>query len=78
MKSNFKSLNFRDFMKGLLLAVLAAVFTILMNFLNGKTEVLDFVLLAKAAGSASLSYIFYTFFENSEGSLGKPETEIKV
>ena len=75
-RSKFLTLNWRDFLKGLLLAVLSAVITFLYELLQAGPVVFDKELLTKAgmiAVSTVLAYLLKNLFENSDGSLAKPE-----
>ena len=69
MRSKFLSLNWRDFFKGLLYAVVAAVFAAADQALLAG-EPLDLILLKKVglvALATILGYLSANFFQNSEG-----------
>lgn len=75
-RSKFLSVNWRDFLKGLLLAVLSAVITFVYELLQAGPVVFDKELLAKVgmiAASTVLAYLLKNLFENSDGDLAKPE-----
>lgn len=73
--SNLFSLGKSDFIKGLIVAILAPVFMALANILNApgfNFETLDWVSLLKIGFIAGLSYLAKNFFSDSEGKvLGK-------
>lgn len=74
-RSSLFSLNWRDFLKGLLLAVLSAVVTFLYQVIQtGITFDAEFF---KAVGVVAittlLAYLSKNLFENSDGDLAKPE-----
>lgn len=74
-RSDFLSVNARDFFKGLILAVITAVVTFLYEKILAG-EPLDIALL-KSAGmtalAALLAYIIKNFFTNSNGDILTPE-----
>lgn len=55
--SNFLSLNTTDFLKGLLVAVITPVFTILITSLNAGTLTFDWKAIGITAAIAGLSYL---------------------
>jgi hypothetical protein len=76
-KSNFLSLNLRDFFKGLVLAVITAVMTSAYELLQAGT-LFDKESLKKVgmvALAALLAYIIKNFFSNSKGEILTPEAK---
>ncbi len=75
MRSTFLSLNLRDFIKGLVLAVLAAVIAYAYEAVQAGT-LFDIAFL-KSSGmvalSAVLAYLVKNLFTNSEGKIATPE-----
>jgi hypothetical protein len=75
MRSNFLNLNLRDFLKGLLLAVITAVVAFLYEKLLAGVP-LDLELL-KAVGMTALAsflaYLLKNLFTNSQGEILTPE-----
>jgi len=72
-RSSFLKLNWRDLLKGLLLAVLSAVVTFAYEVVQAGTS-FDREFLIKAGSVAlatALAYLLKNFFENSEGDLKK-------
>jgi VIT1/CCC1 family predicted Fe2+/Mn2+ transporter len=75
VRSNFLKLNWRDLLKGLLLAVLSAVITFVYTAIQGGI-VIDGEFLKRAgmvAIATVLSYLLKNLFENSNGDLAKVE-----
>jgi len=69
-RSKFLSLNWADFGKGLIIAVLSAIITFLYELLQTGGLVLDLALLQQigtVALSALLAYILKNLFTNSDG-----------
>ena len=73
MKSNFLSLNWADFGKGLLVAVLSAVLGVVTTSLNAGSLTFDWKVIGTVALSAGLAYITKNFFSNSVGQVLKTE-----
>jgi hypothetical protein len=74
-RSKFLSLNWRDFLKGLLLAVLAAVLTFVYELIQAGPIVFNkefLITIGTISLSTALAYLLKNLFENSEGDL-KPE-----
>jgi hypothetical protein len=71
MRSKFLSLNVRDFLRGLLLAVLTAVLTFAYEALQQGTLFSKEGLKAMglAALSALMAYLLKNFFSNSQGEI---------
>lgn len=74
MNSSFLALNTKDFLKGLIVAVLSAVVTILYSSLQAGDFVIDWKSIGMAALSAALAYVTKNFFTNSNNELLKKET----
>ena len=75
-RSIYKSLNGADFLKGLLIAFLTALFTGLLQLFEAGPFVFDwptFQPIVYAAVGAALSYIIKNYFTNSTGDLLKKE-----
>ncbi len=75
-RSMFKSLNANDFLKGLLLAFLTALFTGLIQLFEAGPFVFDwatFQPIVYAAVAAAISYLLKNFFTNSSGEILKKE-----
>jgi len=76
MKSAFLSLNVKDFLKGLLLAFLTALFTGVYQLLQAGPFVFDwatFQPIVLAAASAAFAYFLKNFFTNSDDQVLTPE-----
>jgi VIT1/CCC1 family predicted Fe2+/Mn2+ transporter len=74
-RSNFLKLNWRDLLKSLLLAVIAAVVTFVYSSIQSGVA-LDAEFLKKAgmvALATVLSYLLKNLFENNEGDLAKTD-----
>lgn len=73
-RSNFLNLNWRDFLKGLLLAVLSAIVTFIYQVVQAGTafDAEFFKAVGVVAITTLLAYLSKNLFENSEGDL-KPE-----
>ena len=75
-RSKFLNLNWRDLLKGLLMAVLSAVVTLIYELVQAGPITFDKALLGKVgliALSTALAYLMKNLFENTEGELAKPE-----
>ena len=74
-RSNFLSLNWRDFLKGLLLSILSAVVTFIYEVVQAGTsfDAEFFKALAIVAVTTLLAYLGKNLFENSSGELAKTE-----
>ena len=73
--SKLFNLNGHDFVKGLLLALLTAIMTFLMD-LSATGAVIDLNTLKKvavAAAIAMISYLIKNLFTNSNDQVAKPE-----
>jgi len=70
MSSSFLTLNLKDFAKGLLVAVLSAVFGVVTTSLEAGSLIFDWKAIATIALSAALAYIAKNLFQNSQGAIG--------
>jgi len=66
MKSTFLSLNIKDFIKGLILAVLTSVLTIVYTSVQAGSLTFDLKAIATAALTSGLSYIMKNLLTNSK------------
>lgn len=64
MKSTTFSINWNDFLKGLLISVLAPVLIILYNTVSTGSFDIDWKQVLTAGASAGLAYIIKNFFTN--------------
>ncbi len=71
--SNFGTLNWADFGKGLLVAVLSAVFTVIYTTVQAGSLTFDWKAIGATALAAALAYISKNLFTNSNNELAKPE-----
>ena len=66
------SLQTKDFLKGLLIAVLSSVFAILLQMLNNGFDGINLKQLALVAITSGLSYLLKNYLTDSNGKiLGK-------
>lgn len=75
-RSIYRSLNGADFLKGLLIAFLTALFTGLLQLFEAGPFEFDWVTfqpIVYAAIGSALSYIIKNYFTNSEGKILKKE-----
>ena len=75
-RSSLFRLNLRDFLKGLVLAILSALVTFLYEVFQAGAPQFDgefFKGMAIVAVTALLAYLSKNLFENSNGDLAKPE-----
>ena len=68
-RSQFLKLNQRDFLKGLVVAVLTAVIVTVQQQL--QADVFDWKIVATTALSALLAYLSKNLLENEKGEFGK-------
>lgn len=73
MKSSIFTLNKSDFLKGLIIAVITAVITILYNTVQVGSLSFDWKAISTAAASAALAYIMKNLLTNSEDEFLKKE-----
>ena len=71
--SNFLSLNTKDFIKGMIVAVLTALFAGILELLKAGPFLLDwptFQPIVMAAIAAAIAYLSKNLFTNSDGEVG--------
>ena len=73
MKSVFMNLNLADFGKGLLLAVLTSVLTIVYKTVQSGSLLIDWTMVGTSALTTGLAYILKNLFTNSDGQTFKKE-----
>lgn len=74
MKSNFLNLNFKDFSKGLLVAVITAVLTYLYEVIQtGDFTAIDWKMVGSTALIAAVGYLAKNLLTNSDGEPLKVE-----
>jgi Flp pilus assembly protein TadG len=71
--STFLSLNSKDFIKGLFIAVLTAVITMLYTSIEAGELMLNWKAIGMTAISAALAYITKNLLTNSNGQILKKE-----
>ncbi len=75
--SNLFTLNWKDFLKGLLMAVLAPVIAIIYQSVELGSLTFDWSTILKASLLAGLAYIMKNFLTDSNGKFfGKDEEDI--
>lgn len=67
------TLNIRDILKGLLVAVLTPVFTIIITSLEAGSLVFDWVAIGTTAAVAGLTYLLKNFFTPGVIMVHNPE-----
>jgi hypothetical protein len=73
--SSFFSLNARDWFKGLVVAIITAVITLVYNTIQLGALSFDWKAIGFAAISAALAYILKNFITNSNDEILKREPE---
>ena len=73
--SNFLKLNINDFLKGLIVAILTAVFTVIYNTVQAGSLTFDWKAILTAAILAALGYLSKNLITNSNNEIAKPETK---
>jgi hypothetical protein len=73
MNSTFLTLGTKDFIKGLLVAVLSAVVTIVYNTIQTGSLAFDWKAIGMTALTSAIAYIMKNLFTNSTGSFLKKE-----
>lgn len=76
MNSTFLTLNSKDFLKGLVVAVITAVITIVYTSVQAGNLNFDWKAIGVTALSSALAYIMKNLFSNSAGELLKKDTAI--
>lgn len=72
MKSALYSINLKDITKGLVVAVITAVLSWLLQAMNVpgfSVYQIDWAEIARIAGSAGVAYIIKNFLSNSDGQV---------
>jgi hypothetical protein len=69
MNSNYFSLNLLDFTKGLFLAVLTSIITLLYTSIQTGELTFDWKLIGTTALTSALAYIMKNLLTNSQGKL---------
>jgi hypothetical protein len=73
MNSTFFNLNATDFIKGLLMAVLSSVITVVYQTIEVGSLVFDWKAIGTIALTSGLAYIMKNLFTNSTGGFLKRE-----
>ena len=76
MNSSLFKLNLVDFTKGLLIAVLTSIITLLYSSIEVGTLTFDWKLIGTTALTSALAYIMKNFLTNSEGKFLKKDTKV--
>ena len=71
--SNFLTLNAKDFVKGLIMAVIGAVWGIVEPLINSGSIAFDWANIGKYALIAAIGYLFKNFLTNSNDQFAKKE-----
>jgi len=71
--SSFLTLNIRDFLKGLLMAVLGSVFAIIKTTIEAGSLSLDWPVIGKYALVAACTYLAKNLFTNSKDEFAHKE-----
>jgi len=69
MQSTFLTLNNNDFLKGLIMAVLSTVITIVYQTVEAGSLMFDWKAIGTMALTSALAYIMKNLFTNSTGKL---------
>jgi hypothetical protein len=69
MQSTFLNLNSSDFLKGLIMAVLSTVITVVYQTVEAGSLVFDWKAIGTMALTSALAYIMKNLFTNSTGKL---------
>lgn len=67
--STFLNLNSSDFIKGLLMAILSSVITVVYQTVESGSLVFDWKAIGTMALTTALAYIMKNLFTNSNGKL---------
>jgi len=73
MNSSIFTLNKADFIKGLIIAIITAVITLLYNTVQTGSLTFDWKAISTAAASAALAYIMKNLLTNSSDEFLKKE-----
>jgi hypothetical protein len=66
MRSKKYKLNSRDFVKGLIIAILAAALSIVQNSLSAGQLIFDYKLIITTSLSAGVAYLIKNIFEGDK------------
>jgi putative exporter of polyketide antibiotics len=69
MNSTFLNLNSTDFLKGLIMAVLSTVITVVYQTVEAGSLVFDWKAIGTMALTTAIAYIMKNLFTNSTGQL---------
>lgn len=75
MNSTFLNLNVNDLVKGLAVAVLTSVLTIVYNTLQTGSLAFDWQAIATAALTSAIAYLMKNLLTNSEGKMLKKDVK---
>ena len=75
MNSTFLSLNLLDFAKGLFIAVLTSIITLLYTSIESGALTFDWKLIGTTALTSALAYIMKNLLTNSQGKILSKETK---
>ena len=75
MNSTFLNLNVNDFIKGLAVAVLTSVLTIVYNTLQTGSLAFDWTAIATTALTAAIAYLMKNLLTNTEGKMLKKDVK---
>ena len=75
MKSPFLNIDLTDFIKGLIIAVLTSVLTIIHSTLENLSLTFDWKLIFTTAVTSALGYLVKNLLTNSEGKFLKKEVK---
>jgi hypothetical protein len=73
--SKFLKLNIFDFIKGLMVTIVIAILTALLQMLTNNPPLIDYSQICIVAISAGISYLLKKLSTNSNGELFKSENE---
>jgi len=73
--STFLNLNSSDFIKGLIMAVLSSVITVVYQTVEAGSLVFDWKAIGTMALTSALAYIMKNLFTNSTGKLFAKESK---
>jgi|LakMenEpi03Aug12_release.lakeMendotaPanAssembly.Ray.scaffolds.fasta_scaffold1252948_2 hypothetical protein len=73
--SGFLQLNSKDFLKGIIVTVFAAVLTAINNALIQKTS-LDWSMIGNVAITTAISYLLKNFFTNNQDQFMRTNPEL--
>ena len=75
--SDFGSINFREFLKGLFILLISTIFLAVKKFFEANQTIpiewADWKSILISAAGVAFAYISVTFFSNSDGAIMKKE-----